>query len=52
MMKIKDSYDLANECINKKTHFALDILYHSNDDYSNWEIPEYIKEGLLWLKEN
>lgn len=48
----KDSYDLANECINKKTHFALDILYHSNDDYSNWEIPEYIKEGLLWLKEN
>lgn len=48
----KDSYDLANECINKKTHFALDILYHSNDDYSNWEIPEYIKEGVLWLKEN
>ncbi|RKS01675.1 ATP-dependent endonuclease [Flavobacterium sp. 102] len=48
----KDIYDLANECIDKKTHFALDIIYNSNEDYSNWDIPEYIKEGLLWLKEN
>jgi predicted ATP-dependent endonuclease of OLD family len=48
----KDSYDLANSCIKKKTHFALDIIYNSNEDLSNWEIPLYIKEGLLWLKEN
>ena len=46
----KDAYDLAQECIDKKTHFALDILYHSDENFSNWEIPVYIKNGLLWLK--
>jgi len=46
------AYQLAAECIKKKTHFALDILYHSNDDFSNWVIPAYIKEGLLWLKKD
>ena len=48
----KDAYDLAQECIDKKTHFALDILYHSNENFSNWEIPAYIKNGLLWLKKD
>ncbi|GCC49813.1 ATP-dependent endonuclease [Chryseotalea sanaruensis] len=46
------AYDLAERCIKKKTHFALDILYHSNTDFSNWQIPAYIKEGLLWLKKD
>ena len=46
----KDAYDLAQECIYKKTHFALDILYHSDENFSNWKIPAYIKNGLLWLK--
>lgn len=46
----KDEYDLAEHCINKKTYFALDIIYHSDASYSNWQIPSYIKEGLLWLK--
>lgn len=46
----KDAYDLAQECIDKKTHFALDILYNSEDDFSNLKIPAYIKNGLLWLK--
>ena len=45
-------YQLAAKCIKKKTHFALDILYHSNTDFSNWKIPTYIKEGLLWLKKD
>jgi predicted ATP-dependent endonuclease of OLD family len=45
-------YDLAGSCIKKKTHFALDILYHSDKDFSNWNIPVYIKNGLLWLKED
>ncbi len=48
----RDAYELADQCIKKKTHFALDIMYHSNDDLSNWEIPAYIKEGLLWLKKD
>lgn len=51
--KIKDSkvsyYVIADKCIDKKSAFATDILYFSNDDYSNWIIPEYIKEGLEWL---
>lgn len=46
------SYELAEKCIKKKTHFALDIIYFSNSDFSNWEIPSYIKEGLLWLKKD
>ncbi len=42
-------YDIADKCIDKKSAFATDILYFSNDDYSNWIIPKYIKEGLEWL---
>jgi hypothetical protein len=48
----KNPYELAGSCIKKKTHFALDILYHSDKDFSNWNIPAYIKNGLLWLKED
>ncbi|KAF2338038.1 ATP-dependent endonuclease [Flavobacterium ginsenosidimutans] len=47
-----DAYLLATTCIKKKTHFALDILYHSDEKLSNWNIPEYIKNGLLWLKKD
>ncbi|KUM16345.1 hypothetical protein AS885_04935 [Flavobacterium psychrophilum] len=47
-----NAYLLAEHCIKKKTHFALDILYNSNDDFSNWQIPGYINEGLLWLKQD
>lgn len=45
-----NAYILAKECVKKKTHFALDILYHSDNILSNWQIPAYIEEGLLWLK--
>jgi predicted ATP-dependent endonuclease of OLD family len=48
----KNPYELADSCIKKKTHFALDILYHSDNDFGNWNIPAYIKNGLLWLKED
>jgi len=48
---VKDAYDLAENCIDKKTHFALDIIYYSSvENYTTWEIPLYIKEGLLWLQ--
>ena len=50
---IKDTkgayYEIANKCIDKKSAFATDILYFSDDNYSNWIIPDYIKEGLEWL---
>lgn len=48
----KSAYDLAEKCIKKKTHFALDILYYSTEEFDNWEIPSYMKEGLQWLKKN
>jgi len=48
----KTPYDLASSCIKKKTHFALDILYHADEKFSNWDIPAYIKNGLLCLKED
>ena len=48
----QDSYDIASTCINKKTSFAMDILLHSNERYDNWEIPAYIKEGLLWIQKD
>lgn len=47
-----NAYELAGSCIKKKTHFALDVLYHSDERFSNWNIPAYIKNGLLWLKED
>lgn len=46
------AYFLAEKCIKKKTHFAMDIIYHSDSNLSNWKIPAYIKEGLLWLKQD
>jgi predicted ATP-dependent endonuclease of OLD family len=53
-----DPYTLAENCIDKKPSFAMEILLNSKPDttgkieYSNWEIPGYINEGLLWLKGN
>lgn len=48
----KTPFDLAEKCIDSKGTFAIDILLCSNDELNNWEIPAYIKEGLLWLKED
>lgn len=48
----KDAYDLAQECIDSKGSFAIDILRCSDNDYSNWQIPAYLKEGLLWLRKD
>ncbi|XOS90598.1 hypothetical protein ACLMAB_17105 [Brevibacillus laterosporus] len=51
-----DPYYLAEKCIDKKPNFAMEILINSKEEngveFSNWEIPNYIKEGLLWLKKN
>ncbi|CAB5496207.1 ATP-dependent nuclease [Bathymodiolus thermophilus thioautotrophic gill symbiont] len=42
-------YEIADNCIDKKTLFAMDILYYSSESYEEWEVPDYIKEGLVWL---
>ena len=47
-----DFYELTQKCIDKKSSFAIEILLCSDENYSNWKIPKYIKEGLEWLKED
>ena len=54
---VDDSYVWAEKCVNKKPALAMEILLNSKTDeegnqFSNWGIPTYIKEGLLWLQEN
>ena len=45
-----DYYKIAEDCIgSRKTDFVIDILHNSKEDFSNWEIPDYIKTGLLWI---
>jgi putative ATP-dependent endonuclease of the OLD family len=48
-------YELAGT-IKKKSSFATDILLNSKvdngEEFSNWEIPAYIREGLQWLKQD
>ena len=47
-----NAYELADKCVLKKTHFALDVIYHEGIDGSgDWEIPSYISEGLRWLRD-
>lgn len=47
----KDAYELAENCIYKKPPFAIEILLNSDEDFSNWKTPDYINQGLLWLKD-
>lgn len=48
--KTEDDHELVYQAIRgssfKKTEFALNIISSTED----WEVPEYISEGLLWLK--
>ncbi|MBX7240527.1 MAG: ATP-dependent endonuclease [Bacteroidia bacterium] len=49
----KNPYELARDCISddNKSAFALDILYFGGENFENWQIPFYIKQGLLWLRQ-
>ena len=44
-----DYYQLALDCIETKTTFALDILMNGGENNENWVVPSYIKEGFEWL---
>ena len=53
----KDAYDLAKYCVDKKSQLAIEILLNSEEGgdgkkFTNWETPDYIKQGLLWLKKD
>ncbi|WP_282856208.1 ATP-dependent nuclease [Pseudoclavibacter helvolus] len=44
-------YELAEKCVIKKTHFALDVIYSETDSQIFWKIPGYIAEGLRELRD-
>lgn len=44
-----DYYDIAAQCIESKTSFALDVLLYGGVNNGSWTTPLYIKEGLEWL---
>jgi predicted ATP-dependent endonuclease of OLD family len=53
-------YECAEKSVNSKPTLAMEILLNSNEievdgkesvQYSNWKTPQYIKEGLEWLKQ-
>ncbi|MCV6622024.1 MAG: ATP-dependent endonuclease [Cellvibrionaceae bacterium] len=51
-----DAYEFSEKAVGSKPSLAIEILLNSQEDdgdkFSNWIVPEYIKEGLLWLKKN
>lgn len=48
--EIEDFYNFARDKVNKKSAFASSLLYFE-DEQNTWEVPKYILEGLLWLRE-
>lgn len=55
--KNNDPFELADNGVGSKPSLAIEILMNSKTDdndneFSNWQIPAYIKEGLLWLKQD
>ncbi|MGJ8673785.1 AAA family ATPase [Rubritalea sp.] len=45
-------FELAEYGVDSKPSLAMEILLQSDKDFSNWNTPDYIKEGLVWLKNN
>lgn len=47
-----DYLEIAKK-ISSKAKFASNLLYlYLKDKNNSWELPKYIEEGLLWLKQN
>ncbi len=44
-----DYFEIGEKCIDKKTEFSTDILFYSDEGFTNWKTPAYINNGLLWL---
>ena len=47
--EIEDFYKFARDKVNKKSAFASSLLYFE-DEENTWKVPNYISEGLLWLR--
>ena len=48
--EIEDFYKFARDKVNKKSAFASSLLYFEGEE-NTWKVPNYISEGLLWLRE-
>ena len=49
---IDEFYSFAITKVNKKSAFASSILYYGGENGEEWKVPQYIKEGLEWLKKS
>ena len=51
-----DVFEFAEKGVGSKPSLAIEILMNSKaakkQEFCNWETPNYIKEGLEWLKQN
>jgi putative ATP-dependent endonuclease of the OLD family len=51
-----DVYEFAKDGVGSKASLAIEILLNSkkisNEETNNWKIPQYIKDSLIWLKED
>lgn len=48
-----DYYKLTENCLAKKSAFAIEVLYYDGETQGKkWEVPTYIKEGLEWLQKS
>lgn len=62
-----DVFEFAEKAVNSKPSLAIEVLLNSKTstsdgvesegdsreiEFSNWNVPLYIKEGLLWLQQN
>lgn len=49
-------YELAQKGVNGKSSLAIEILLNGNTEtnpnFGHWNIPTYIKKGLLWLRKD
>lgn len=46
--KLEDPY-ISSPSNSAKSNFAFDILCFDENEYGEWTVPNYIKEGLEWL---
>jgi len=52
-----DDFIFSEKAVGSKPSLAIEILLNSETnaaghEFSNWQIPAYLKEGLLWLKQD
>jgi len=46
---VKDFDVLTNSILDKKSEFASSLLWLALTDEVNWNMPSYIKKGLVWI---